>query len=102
MSYGTEQEIMGQTLQSIVLLPAVVEFMKKRLDALELEVKALKGNGSNLKAFYSIKEAAGILGVSDTTIRRLIDRGLLKASRAIRHIRITLDAIEDYKRKTIL
>jgi excisionase family DNA binding protein len=34
---------------------------------------------------YKIKEAAELLGVSQITIRRAIDRGLIKPCRAFRH-----------------
>jgi len=43
---------------------------------------------------YKINEAAAILGVSDSTIRRLIGRGLLKPSRILRHVLITTAEID--------
>jgi hypothetical protein len=43
---------------------------------------------------YKIKEAAQICGVSPITIRRAIDRGLLKPSRAFRHPLIPADQLE--------
>jgi len=39
-------------------------------------------------------EAAGMLGVSESSIRRLINRGILKPSRAIRHLLIPVTQIE--------
>ena len=49
---------------------------------------------------YSVKEAAEILGVSDKTIRRLVDRGLLKPSRAIRHLLIPGKELERFLQDT--
>jgi len=43
---------------------------------------------------YKIKEAAQICGVSPITIRRAIDRGLLKPSRAFRHPLIPADQLQ--------
>ena len=43
---------------------------------------------------YKIKEAAQICGVSPITIRRAIDRGLLKPCRAFRHPLIPRDQLE--------
>jgi excisionase family DNA binding protein len=49
---------------------------------------------------YSVKEAAEILGVSDKTIRRLVDRGLLKPSRAIRHLLIPASSLQRFLQDT--
>ncbi len=43
---------------------------------------------------YKIKEAAQICGVSPITIRRAIERGLLKPCRAFRHPLIPRDQLE--------
>ena len=43
---------------------------------------------------YKIGEAAKILGVSNITVRRAIDRGLLKPCRAFRHPLIPADQLE--------
>jgi len=43
---------------------------------------------------YKIKEAAQICGVSPITIRRAIDRGLLKPCRSFRHPLIPADQLE--------
>ena len=43
---------------------------------------------------YKIKEAAQICGVAPITIRRAIDRGLLKPCRAFRHPLIPRDQLE--------
>jgi excisionase family DNA binding protein len=43
---------------------------------------------------YKIKEAAQMCGVSQITIRRAIDRGLLKPCRSFRHPLIPADQLE--------
>lgn len=42
---------------------------------------------------YKIPEAAKLLGVSTLTIRKAIDRGLLKPCRAFRHVLIPADQL---------
>jgi excisionase family DNA binding protein len=41
-----------------------------------------------------IHEAARLLSVTPVTIRRLIERGLLKPCRALRHVLVPVDQIE--------
>jgi excisionase family DNA binding protein len=43
---------------------------------------------------YKIHEAADALGVTPITIRRMIDRGLIRPCRALRHVLIPVDEIE--------
>jgi excisionase family DNA binding protein len=52
------------------------------------------------KLAYSVKETAEMLGVSDKSVFRLIDRGLLKSSLALRHKRIPRAEIERFLRET--
>ena len=47
---------------------------------------------------YSIRELAEMLNLSQKTIRRLIQRNLLKPMRATRHIRIYRQEIERFVR----
>ena len=42
----------------------------------------------------SVSEAAAMINVSSKSIRRLIDRELLKPCRALRHLRIPISEIE--------
>jgi excisionase family DNA binding protein len=49
---------------------------------------------------YSVKEAAQILGVSEKTIRRLVARGLLRSSKALRHLLIPKKEIERFLETT--
>jgi len=50
---------------------------------------------------YSVKETAALLGLSEKTVRRLIDRGLLKASRALRHLLIPKKEIDRFLEATL-
>ena len=43
---------------------------------------------------YKIHEAAEILGITSISVRRLIDRGLLRPCRALRHVLVPVDEIE--------
>lgn len=52
----------------------------------------------NPRRLYTVKEAAIELHVSQATVRRLIDRGLLRANKAIRHIRISVEQIDEFAR----
>jgi len=48
------------------------------------------------KLFFNIKEAAFMLSVSEKSVRRLLERGLLKSSPALRIKLITKDSIEAF------
>jgi excisionase family DNA binding protein len=48
----------------------------------------------------TIAETAFVLKCSEKSIRRLINRKLLAASRGLRHVRITRQAIMDYLART--
>jgi excisionase family DNA binding protein len=49
---------------------------------------------------FSVKEVAVILGISEKTVRRLIRRGLIHASRALRHHLIPKKEIEKFLDRT--
>ena len=53
-------------------------------------------NGTQPRLAYSVQETARMLGVCDKSIRRLILRGLLRPSRALRHIRIPKQEIDRF------
>jgi excisionase family DNA binding protein len=48
------------------------------------------------KGFYTIREAAVYLSISEKTVRRLVDRGLLKPSRALRKLLIPVSELEAF------
>jgi excisionase family DNA binding protein len=49
---------------------------------------------------YSVRETAQMLGICGRSVRRLILRGLIHPSRALRHILIPKDEIERFLRET--
>ena len=51
---------------------------------------------------YSIKEVAVAFGVSEKSVRRLIDRGKLRPSRALRHLRIPKKEVERFLDETLV
>ena len=54
----------------------------------------------SMRMAFSIQETAQLLGISDKTVRRLLDRKLLRASRAIRHLLIPKKEIERFLQET--
>jgi excisionase family DNA binding protein len=52
-------------------------------------------NGSE-RGFYSVSEVSVRFNVSKKTIYRLLDRGLLKSSSALRHKRISRASVEKF------
>ncbi len=57
--------------------------------------------GGPPKLAYRVKETAQILGISEKSVRRLIDRGLLRSSKALRHLLIPRHEIERFLRDTL-
>ncbi len=49
---------------------------------------------------YKLKEAATLLGVSTVSLRRAISRGLIKPSRAFRHVIIASEELDRFLRAT--
>lgn len=66
----------------------------------------MNGNGAEGKdgvpgrLAYSLKETAEMLGICDKSVRRLILRGLIRPSRALRHVLIPKTEIERFLRDT--
>jgi excisionase family DNA binding protein len=50
---------------------------------------------------FSVAEAAHMLGISEKSVRRLVARGLLRPSRALRHLRIPRKEIERFLNDTV-
>jgi excisionase family DNA binding protein len=50
---------------------------------------------------YSVRETAAMLGVSEKSVRRLVVRGLLRPSRALRHLLIPRSEIERLLKVTV-
>jgi excisionase family DNA binding protein len=66
----------------------------------------MNGNGTEAqdvvpqRLAYSLKETAAMLGICDKSVRRLILRGLIRPSRALRHVLIPKTEIERFLRDT--
>jgi len=54
------------------------------------------------KRFYTIKETALELNLSEKTVRRAIDRHFLKVSRGFRHIRVPAEELDAYRTRTVI
>jgi len=73
-------------------------------DAVEaLEAKIMKKEADHTKfhsylpkLLYSIPETAHMLSMDDKSVRRLLERGLLKSSKALRTKLITRESIENF------
>jgi excisionase family DNA binding protein len=48
------------------------------------------------RLMFTVKETAEALGISEKTVYRLVQRNLLRTSRALRHIRIPKSEIERF------
>jgi excisionase family DNA binding protein len=89
-----------------LLLNEIRTAVQSEIGALREDIKCLGGGRrpaivTTAKRFYSVKEAAAALNVSEVTVRRLIARGLLRPSRALRHLRIPKEQIEEFIRFTV-
>ncbi len=61
----------------------------------------LPENSENKRLAYTMRETAEILGVSYITVHRLVKRGLLKNSKALRNIIIPVSEIERFLKDTL-
>ena len=57
-------------------------------------------NAQRHRLAYSIQETAAMLGICSKSVHRLILRGLIRPSRALRHILIPKEEIERFLRET--
>jgi excisionase family DNA binding protein len=68
----------------------------ERMNLTSENVQVRRGHiGINRKAF-SVRETAIALGISRTSVRRLIQRGLLRPNRALRHLLIPATEIDRF------
>ena len=77
------------------------EVAKIAVSPRRFEPQDLIDDGTLLKLLYTIAETAFLLNQSDKTIRRFIERGLLKTSKATRHILITRESILAFLKTTV-
>jgi excisionase family DNA binding protein len=90
---STITEIIDGRLKSI---PPVVAEHKRANMAVPSE-----GKGGLPRLAFTMQETADILGVSYKTVHRLLQRGLLKGSRALRHKIIPRTEIERFLKETM-
>ena len=88
-----------QQLQQTIRLAEMVPDLLRRIEALE-SLLLEKTQTGKAKEYYTIPEAAAILSISTRSVRRLVDRGILKRSFSIRHIRIMADSLKNHSRLT--
>ena len=90
------------------LLQEMRQIVRSELSNLREEIKSeLNGTADSTvskptsRRFYRIKQAAEELNLSEATVRRLVNRGLLRASKATRHILIPREEIENFVQSTL-
>ena len=62
--------------------------IKQRLERVEAELRALQVNPSNNSGFYTVKEAAAVMGVDKQTINRWRRSGKIKSFKEGKVVRI--------------
>jgi len=61
----------------------------------------LNGSGRLERLFYTVPEVSEMFAISSKSVRRLLARGLLKSSSALRHKRISRASIEEFMSTTV-
>jgi excisionase family DNA binding protein len=87
-------------MENLISSSSAIQPLKIQVEMNESKEFSVKVLPLSMRAAFSVQEAAQILGVSDKTVRRLIDRKLLRASRALRHLRIPKKEIERFLDET--
>jgi len=59
-------------------------------------INSMNGTGRMEQVFYSVSEVSQLFGISNKTVYRLLQRGLLQSSSALRHKRITRVSVEAF------
>ncbi len=67
----------------------------------KINLPVLPENSETKRLAYSMRETAEILGISYITVHRLIKRGLLRNSKALRHKIISAAEIERFLNETV-
>lgn len=88
-------------MAAMVIDEAEYQILTERLSKMESRLMAIEKEKLIKKEWYSITEVADHLNTSPISVRRLINRGLLKKSLGLRHIRIPHESLEEYKRQTL-
>jgi len=89
------------TIEELVESLKAVPSLVAKVENLRNEVHALRRESKPVQKFLSLQQAAEELNVCVKSVRRLLDRGLLKSSKGLRCVRIPTEEIENYKRRTV-
>src|SRR5438477_9649453 len=73
----------------------------RRSDSVETGYRSQHALLLDSRMAFSVKETAAILGLSEKTVRRLVNRNLLRASRALRHLLIPKKEIQRFLDETM-
>ena len=57
--------------------------------------------GSDIPQAFKLREAANLLSISRPTLRRLIERGLIRPMRVVRHILISDEELRRFMREGV-
>ena len=90
-----KEPTLSSLLECVALLPELIQ----RLDRIEKRFESEKTRPA--RKFLTLKQAAEELNLCVKSVRRLIERGLLQASKGTRAVRIPFEEIENYKRRTV-
>ena len=124
INYISNQMIGGQMLDAFNPLSSLLEsIVNQALAPLRAEIDSLRkqleqNRQSNQKemlvpegclnwetaktrSFLSIKQTAYLLNMSEKSVRRKIECGIIKTSKALRHHRIPIGEIEMYQQRTV-
>lgn len=75
------------------------EKMKQRIAHLEAKIHVKRSD--QVKAWYSIKDVARHLNVSERTVRRFLDRGLLQRCLASGKVLIPAESLKTFEMTTL-
>jgi orotate phosphoribosyltransferase-like protein len=84
---------LGKCIELVPQLLAKMDRIEKLLESFE--------KPRPIRKFLTLKQTAEELNLCVKSVRRLIDRGLLKTSKGTRAVRIPIEEIEAYKRRTV-
>ena len=101
---GIEQMLKG--FASLAGIRDMIEGLTAQVTALRSEVAELRGSGATSKAnspeWLRLDEAAERLNMSPKSVRRYIDRGLLRKNAVSRYILIPAEDVAELRRKVVL
>lgn len=66
-----------------------------------MRISNVNGSERRERMLYSVSEVSEMFSVSNKSVYRLLARGLLKSSSALRHKRISRTSIEEFMKTTV-